>query len=129
MIINLWWEASSALPRSRLPHNVMHLPSYYVSSHPPSFSPLAPQLRDGARSVQRTFRNNFLDSSKQLAIDKLLFSNVYGGEIGQETRALLEMDDALGMATHSHTLSPSTHSPVTCSLSTCLTILISNNWW
>ena len=53
------------------------------------------KLRDGARSVQRTIKNNFLDSNKQEAIDILLL-NSYVGELGWKTRALLSPLDALG---------------------------------
>ena len=54
------------------------------------------QLKDGARSVQRTIQNNFMDANKQEAIDMLLLSNGYTGELGQKARALLEPADALG---------------------------------
>ena len=40
--------------------------------------------------------SNFLDSSKQEAIEMLLFSNAFSGELGQKVRALLELPDALG---------------------------------
>lgn len=53
------------------------------------------KLRDGARSVQRTILSNFLDSSKQEAIEMLLFGNAFSGELGQKVRALLALPDAL----------------------------------
>lgn len=46
--------------------------------------------------MQRTFVSNFMDSAKQEAIDLLLVSNAYSGELGQRTRALLSAKDALG---------------------------------
>ncbi len=52
------------------------------------------QLKGGARSVQRTIRNNFMDSNKQEAIDMLLLGNVYSGDLGLKTRALLDQSDA-----------------------------------
>ncbi len=52
-------------------------------------------MRDSVRSVQRTFKNNFMDSSKQEAIDVLLL-NGYQGELGWRTRALLSSADSLG---------------------------------
>ena len=39
--------------------------------------------------------SNFMDSTKQEAIDMLLISNAYSEELGQKTRALLELKDAL----------------------------------
>lgn len=53
------------------------------------------KLRNSARSVQRTIVNNFMDSSKQEAIDLLLL-NGYAGEIGMLTRSLLKPADLLG---------------------------------
>ena len=47
------------------------------------------KLRDGARSVHRTIVNNFLDGSKQEAIDMLLLGNTFVGELGERARALL----------------------------------------
>lgn len=52
------------------------------------------QLKGGARSVQRTILNNFMDGDKQEAIDMLLLGNVYSGDLGQKTRALLDQSDA-----------------------------------
>ena len=46
------------------------------------------KIRDGALSVQRTIRNNFMDSGKQEAMDILLCSAFFG-ELGQMTKALL----------------------------------------
>ena len=60
--------------------------------------------------MQRTIRNNFLDSNKQEAIDMLLFNNAFSGELGQKTRAFLERADVFGKISHSHTpysMSPS----------------------
>ena len=54
------------------------------------------KLRDGARSVQRTIVNNFLDKAKKEAIDMLLFGNAHSGELGQKALALLEKADVFG---------------------------------
>ena len=54
------------------------------------------KLKDGARSVQRTILNNFLDKAKNEAIDMLLFGNAHSGELGQRAVALLEKEDVLG---------------------------------
>ena len=51
------------------------------------------QFKGGARSVQRTILNNFMDSNKQEAIDMLLLSNAYSGDLGQKSRALLDQSD------------------------------------
>eukprot|EP00118_Oscarella_pearsei_P006648 m.30421 g.30421 ORF g.30421 m.30421 type:complete len:1392 (+) comp31341_c0_seq8:2-4177(+) len=51
------------------------------------------KLVDGARSVSRTFQNNFLDSTKQEAINLLLQGNVYAGYRGWRARALLPFQD------------------------------------
>jgi len=53
------------------------------------------KFKDGARSVQRTILNNFMDNTKQEAIDMLLVSNAYSGELGQRAKMLLEASDAL----------------------------------
>ena len=53
------------------------------------------QLKGGARSVKRTIKNNFMDSNKQEAINMLLLSNAYSGELGHKSRALLDQSDAL----------------------------------
>ncbi len=66
------------------------------------------QLKGGARSVQRTIRNNFMDSNKQEAIDMLLLGNVYSGSLGQKTRALLDQSDAFSEYTPSHFTHPHT---------------------
>jgi len=58
------------------------------------------RLKDSALSIQRTIQNNFFDSSKQEAIELLLWSNVFNDELGHVTRALLSPDDAL--CTHSY---------------------------
>lgn len=54
------------------------------------------KLRDGARSVQRTIKNNFLDSGKQEAIDLVLTNGGYTGQLGHDTRALLTPTDVFG---------------------------------
>ena len=54
------------------------------------------KLRDGARSVQRTIVNNFMDSKKQEAIDLLLYG-LTDDELGWSTRALLSRQDTLGI--------------------------------
>ena len=53
-------------------------------------------LRDGARSVQRTILNNFLDKSKNEAIEMLLYCNARSGDLGQKAVALLDNTDVLG---------------------------------
>ena len=53
-------------------------------------------LRDGARSVQRTILNNFLDKSKNEAIEMLLSCNARSGDLGQKAVALLDSTDILG---------------------------------
>ncbi|XP_065051378.1 synaptojanin-1-like [Rhopilema esculentum] len=50
---------------------------------------LASKFHDGAVSVKRAFVNNFLDGSKQEAIDILLLGNTFIGSIGERARALL----------------------------------------
>ena len=52
------------------------------------------QLVDSSRSVQRAIQNKFSDSSKQEAINKLLSSYAYLGELGRQTRSLLSAEDA-----------------------------------
>uniref|UniRef100_A0A4W3IK78 Synaptojanin-1 n=1 Tax=Callorhinchus milii TaxID=7868 RepID=A0A4W3IK78_CALMI len=47
------------------------------------------KLKDGARSVSRTIQNNFFDSSKQEAIDILLFGNTLNSDLADKARALL----------------------------------------
>ena len=47
------------------------------------------QYSDAARSATRTIQNNFLDSSKQEAIDVLLIGNTLRGELADKARALL----------------------------------------
>ncbi|XP_062512889.1 synaptojanin-1-like isoform X2 [Corticium candelabrum] len=47
------------------------------------------KLVDGAKSVSRTIQNNFMDNTKQEAIDVLLQGNVYAGYPGWRSRALL----------------------------------------
>ncbi len=49
--------------------------------------------------MHRTIVSNFMDSAKQEAIDMLLVSNAYSGELGQKSRALLSVKDALGTPT------------------------------
>lgn len=44
---------------------------------------------DAARSASRTVQNNFLDSSKQEAIDILLLGSTLRGDITDKARALL----------------------------------------
>nr|XP_022328766.1 synaptojanin-1-like isoform X2 [Crassostrea virginica] len=44
---------------------------------------------DAARSASRTIQNNFLDNSKQEAIDVLLLGNTLRGELADKARALL----------------------------------------
>ena len=52
------------------------------------------RLKDSALSIQRTIQNNFFDSSKQEAIELLLWSNVFNDDLGHVTRALLTPGDA-----------------------------------
>lgn len=47
------------------------------------------QYSDAARSATRTIQNNFLDNSKQEAIDILLLGNTLRGELADKARALL----------------------------------------
>ena len=53
-------------------------------------------MKDGARSVARTVRNNFLDGSKQEAIDMLLTGNAFAGKLGARCRELLSRQDVHG---------------------------------
>ena len=79
-----------------LPPFLPHFPSPHPNFHLLfSFTVLC-QLKDGARSVQRTIRNNFMDSTKQEAIDVLLLSNECCGELGLRSKALLDKTDQLG---------------------------------
>ena len=57
------------------------------------------KLKDGARSVQRTILNNFLDKSKNEAIEMLLLCNARSGDLGQKAVALLDSADILGEST------------------------------
>lgn len=50
---------------------------------------LGSKFHDGAVSVKRAFVNNFLDGSKQEAIDILLLGNTFIGHVGERARALL----------------------------------------
>ena len=54
------------------------------------------KLKDGARSVQRTILNNFMDKSKHEAIEMLLYCNARSGDLGQKAVALLDNTDLLG---------------------------------
>ncbi len=47
------------------------------------------QAGDAARSATRTIQNNFLDNSKQEAIDILLLGNALRSEMADKARALL----------------------------------------
>ena len=70
---------------------------FHQALHPPPFTHAhTTQFKDGARSVQRTILNNFMDNTKQEAIDMLLHSNSYSGELGLKAKALLDPTDALG---------------------------------
>ena len=55
------------------------------------------QASDAARSATRTIQNNFLDSSKQEAIDILLLGSSLRGDLADKTRALLETISLHGM--------------------------------
>ena len=44
---------------------------------------------DGARSAARTIQNNLLDSTKQEAIDVLLFGSSLNNDLANRARALL----------------------------------------
>ena len=48
---------------------------------------------DGAKSVNRSFQNSFMDANKQESIDLLLQGNVYTGFAGSRARALLPFGD------------------------------------
>lgn len=54
------------------------------------------KLKDGARSVQRTILNNFMDKAKNEAIEMLLSCNARSGDLGQKAIALLDNEDVLG---------------------------------
>ena len=47
------------------------------------------QLIDGARSAARTIQNNLLDSTKQEAIDVLLFGSTYNSDLADRARMLM----------------------------------------
>ena len=47
------------------------------------------QLMDGARSAARTIQNNLLDSTKQEAIDVLLFGSSLNSDLANRARTLL----------------------------------------
>jgi len=47
------------------------------------------QTSDAARSATRTIQNNFLDNSKQEAMDILLLGSTLRGELADKARALL----------------------------------------
>ena len=47
------------------------------------------QLIDGARSAARTIQNNLLDSTKQEAIDVLLFGSTYHSDLADRARMLM----------------------------------------
>jgi len=53
------------------------------------FSFLTLQLIDGARSAARTIQNNLLDSTKQEAIDVLLFGSHFNSDLADRARVLL----------------------------------------
>ena len=61
-----------------------------------AISILLPQFMEGARSVQRAIVNNFLDGTKQDAIEMLLLGNAYTGDLGQKVKALLDPVDTFG---------------------------------
>ena len=71
---------------------------------PPSLPPS--QLMEGARSVQRAIVNNFLDGTKQDAIEMLLLGNAYAGDLGQKVKALLDPVDTFGECEASCTTLP-----------------------
>lgn len=50
---------------------------------------LLSQYSDAARSATRTIQNNFLDNSKQEAIDILLLGSSLYGELADKARSLL----------------------------------------
>ena len=75
---------------------LLHSLRYYVICNDIILSPTHSQkdrLKDGALSIQRSIQNNFFDSSKQEAIELLLWSNVFNDELGHVTRALLPSND------------------------------------
>ena len=47
------------------------------------------QLMDGARSAARTIQNNLLDSTKQEAIDVLLFGSSFNSNLADKARVFL----------------------------------------
>lgn len=58
------------------------------------------QYSDAARSATRTIQNNFLDSSKQEAIDVLLIGSTLRGELADKARSLLSTRSLHGMLEH-----------------------------
>ncbi len=54
------------------------------------------QAGDAARSATRTIQNNFMDSSKQEAIDILLLGNTLRGDLADKARALLSTSNLHG---------------------------------
>ena len=65
------------------------LNSTTIKSNSCFLSQLASKFHDGAVSVKRAIVNNFLDGSKQEAIDILLLGNTFIGKTGERARALL----------------------------------------
>ena len=54
------------------------------------------QASDAARTATRTIQNNFLDNSKQEAIDILLLGSTLRGELADKARALLTTQGMFG---------------------------------
>ena len=64
------------------------------------------QTSDAARSATRTIQNNFLDNTKQEAMDILLLGSTLRGELADKARALLTTRRMNGTALPLNTISP-----------------------
>ena len=62
---------------------------YYWIENVPNLIFFSFQLIDGARSAARTIQNNLLDSTKQEAIDVLLFGSTYNSDLADRARMLM----------------------------------------
>ena len=62
---------------------------YYWIKNVPNLIFFSFQLIDGARSAARTIQNNLLDSTKQEAIDVLLFGSTYNSDLADRARMLM----------------------------------------
>lgn len=85
-----WCKFASSAP-TILPqvaaHQIQRVKCVDGSLHPLPCIP--PQYSDASRSATRTIQNNFLDGSKQEAIDVLLMGSSLHSALADRTRALL----------------------------------------